>query len=71
MVDSLVGRAAPGEMFLQAVILSVVSAAVLVAAMGNRAMFWRQFIERKEEEVEDDSYDEDITGPWSRRQKDD
>nr|MBN1229600.1 serine/threonine protein kinase [Anaerolineae bacterium] len=62
-----VGNVAEG-MFFRALLLSIITSGALVAAMGNRAMFWRQFIERKEdEEPEDYTLDEDITGPWARQ----
>jgi len=48
-----------------AFILAIASAAVLVASLGERARFWRQFFEREEEEDEllDD---EEVTGILSR-----
>jgi tRNA A-37 threonylcarbamoyl transferase component Bud32 len=58
-----IGQAAPIRLLPNALILSVVSAGMLVAAMGNRAMFWRQFVERRETEEEEDTLEEDISGP--------
>jgi predicted Ser/Thr protein kinase len=64
-----IGQAAEG-MLLTAILLSVASSAILVAALGNRAMFWRQFIERKDDErPEEELLDEDISGPWQRTDK--
>jgi serine/threonine-protein kinase len=58
------------NMLLTAILLSVASSAVLVAALGNRAMFWRQFIERKDDErAEEEQLDDDVSGPWQRREK--
>jgi hypothetical protein len=34
--------------------------------MGDRAMYWRRFIEREEEE-EEMIEDEEVTGPWGRQ----
>ncbi len=62
------GQAAPISILIRALALSMVSAAVLVAAMGDRALFWRQFIEREEEEHEV-LEDEEVTGPWTARPK--
>jgi hypothetical protein len=45
---------------------SLVTAAVLVAALGNRAMFWREVFEREQEEIEEEIYDEEVTGPFQR-----
>lgn len=42
-------------------LVSVVSAAALVAGMGERARYWRTFIEREEEEKEI-AEDEEVTG---------
>jgi hypothetical protein len=49
-----------------AILVSVVSAAALVIGMGDRARYWRTFIEREEEELE---YEEDevTTGSRSRQ----
>ncbi len=63
------GQAAE-DMLLPAILLSVASSAILVAALGNRAMFWRQFIERKEDEhAGEELLDDDISGPWQRTEK--
>jgi hypothetical protein len=53
----------------QALLVSAVSATVLVAAMGNRALFWREVFEREEEEIEEEIYDEEVTGPFQRSQQ--
>ncbi|HEC23742.1 MAG TPA: serine/threonine protein kinase [Chloroflexi bacterium] len=47
------------------VLVSMVSGAMLVGAMGKRAQFWRRFIEREEEE-EGLLEDEEVTGPWEK-----
>lgn len=60
-----IGQVAPGVNLLQALLASLVTAAALVAALGDRAMYWRRFIEREEEE-EEILEDEEVTGPWSR-----
>lgn len=44
-----------------AVVVSVLSAAALVAAMGKRAEFWREFVEKEESEAEEFE-DEEVTG---------
>jgi tRNA A-37 threonylcarbamoyl transferase component Bud32 len=62
------GRAAP-DMFWLGMLVSVVAGAMFVLAMGNRAMFWRQFIERKDEDEIEEAADEDVTGPWARSKK--
>lgn len=50
-----------------ALLLSVIAAAALVVSMGNRAMFWRAFYERGEDEEESMLEDEEVTGPISKR----
>jgi tRNA A-37 threonylcarbamoyl transferase component Bud32 len=59
------GRVAPGVSLLMALPLSAISAILLVTALGDRAMFWRRFIEPEEKE-EEFVEDEVITGPWSK-----
>jgi serine/threonine-protein kinase len=59
------GRVAPEVSLLTALPLSVVAAVLLVVALGDRAMFWRRFIEPEEKE-EEFVEDEVITGPWSK-----
>ena len=44
-----------------AIVASVLSAAALVAAMGRRAEFWREFVEKEESEAEEFE-DEEVTG---------
>ena len=54
----------------RALVIGMVSAAILVAALGNRAIFWREVFEREEEEIEEEIYDKEVTGPFQRsRQK--
>jgi hypothetical protein len=48
-----------------ALMVAVISSATLVAAMGDRAIFWRRFFEREEEE-EGLLEDEEVTGPWGQ-----
>jgi tRNA A-37 threonylcarbamoyl transferase component Bud32 len=60
------GEVAPGTSVFNAVLLSAVTGAVLVGGMGDRAMYWRRFIEREEEE-EEMIEDEEVTGPWERQ----
>ena len=50
----------------QALVVSVSAAAVMVAALGNRAMFWREVFEREQEEIEEEIYDMEVTGPFQR-----
>jgi hypothetical protein len=57
-VDTRVGELASLPV---ALIVSVLSAAALVAAMGKRAEFWREFVEREESEAEEFE-DEEVTG---------
>lgn len=55
------GRIAPELGLVNALLISVITAAALVAAMGDRAMYWRRFIEREEEE-EEILEDDEVTG---------
>jgi hypothetical protein len=48
-----------------ALMVAVISSGTLVAAMGDRAIFWRRFFEREEEE-EGLLEDEEVTGPWGQ-----
>lgn len=63
------GRAAPMRLLPQALALSTLAAAAFVFALGDRAMFWRRFMEREEEEVGGIREDEEVTGPLAQRQR--
>ncbi|MCC6906031.1 MAG: hypothetical protein IT326_09335, partial [Anaerolineae bacterium] len=58
---SVLGGASPGVPIIQALFVGLVSAAVLVITMGERALYWREFIEHEEKEEEVLEEDE-ITG---------
>ncbi|NDJ37079.1 MAG: hypothetical protein GYB64_20715, partial [Chloroflexi bacterium] len=57
----VLGGVAPGLSPVTALALSVISGAALVGAMGNRALYWRQFIERDDDDDEE-ALDEEVTG---------
>jgi|GEM_PF-1363017 len=60
----------PGLPVFAALLISPLTAALLVAAMGNRAMFWRAFRDDAEKDREDEILEEDeITGPVSQSRR--
>ncbi len=63
------GRAAPVRLLPQALVLSALTAAAFVFALGDRAMFWRRFLEPEEEEVGGIREDEEVIGPPAQRQR--
>ncbi|MGF1507312.1 MAG: serine/threonine-protein kinase [Anaerolineae bacterium] len=54
-----------------AVIVSTAASAALVLAMGERARYWRRFVEQADSDEEDDDFleDEEVTGLRERRRR--
>lgn len=61
------GRVAPIRLLPQALLLSVLTAAAFVFALGDRAMLWRRFLEPEEKEVGGIREDEEVTTPSAQR----
>ena len=70
LVFYTVGQVAPSVPLTKALLLTAITSAALVGAMGNRAMFWREFIEKEEEEHDEEILeDEEVTGPWAAQKQ--